>query len=131
MATTVVDWLFRASGISNQDGTRAAIVPGAAEVAGPGVTALGARPTALRFGPGVSCKVQISPGDLDATRFAIRIAFRITASVTTRGNLVECTALPFAIFVQPERLPTASTLRRRWPTAQSDGVEAIRPTVAH
>ncbi|MFO0776498.1 MAG: hypothetical protein U0223_02695 [Nitrospira sp.] len=101
MATTVVDWLFRASGISNQDGTRAAIVPGAAEVAGPGVTALGARPTALRFGPGVSCKVQISPGDLDATRFAIRIAFRITASVTTRGNLVECTALPFAIFVQP------------------------------
>jgi hypothetical protein len=101
MATAVIDWHFQASGVSNQDGTRAAIVQGVAEVPGPGVTILGARPTALRFGPGTSCKLQISPGEFDQTRFAIRIAFRLTAAVTTRENLVECTALPFAMFVQP------------------------------
>jgi hypothetical protein len=101
MANPVIDWLFRASGVSNEDGTYAATFHGATEVAGPGATALGPRPTALRFGAGVSCKVQIAPGALDATRFAVRIVFRVTASVTTRGNLVDCTALPFAIFVQP------------------------------
>lgn len=101
MATTVIDWLFQASGVANRDGSRAAIVQGATEVAGPGATTLGTLPKALRFGPGASCRIQISPGDVDPARFAVSLAFRVTNSVTTRGNLVESTALPFAVFVQP------------------------------
>jgi hypothetical protein len=101
MATPVIDLLLRASGISNQDGTHSAIVHGGTEVPGPGTSSLGARPTAIRFGSGVSCRLQISPGELDSTRFAVRVLFRVTSPVTTRGNLVECTALPFTIFVQP------------------------------
>jgi hypothetical protein len=45
---------------------------------------------------------QLSPGQVDATRFAVRIAFRVTAPVTTRGNLIECT---FSIDVQPGNAP--------------------------
>jgi LGFP repeat len=105
MATAVIDWLFQASGVSNADGTHPAIVQGINEVAGPGNTALGARPKAMRFGSGVSCQATLSPGDLSATRFAIRVSFRVTSQVTTRGNLVECTALPFALFVQPGSAP--------------------------
>lgn len=30
-----------------------------------------------------------------------RIAFRVRTTVTTRGNLHECTAVPFTIYVQP------------------------------
>jgi hypothetical protein len=44
----------------------------------------------------------LSPGQVDATRFAVRIAFRVTAPVTTRGNLIECT---FSIYVQPGNAP--------------------------
>lgn len=105
MAQAVIDWLFRADSVANQDGTRAAIIQGTTEAVGPGTTVLGLRPTALRFSPGASCRVTLSPGDLDATRFAIRIVFRVTTNVTTRGNLIECTALPFALFVQPGNVP--------------------------
>ncbi|MFY9942285.1 MAG: hypothetical protein WAK57_08935 [Desulfobacterales bacterium] len=105
MAHKIIDWFFQAGGVSNPDGTRAATVQGTTEVAGPGATVLGDRPKALRFGAGASCKVQLSPGDIDATRFAIRIAFRATANVTTRGNLIESTALPFSLYVQPGDAP--------------------------
>lgn len=105
MATAVIDWLFAASGVSNPDGSHAAIVQGLNEVAGPGATPLGARPTAMHFGSGMSCKATLSPGDLSAVRFAVRASFRVTSEVTTRGNLVECTALPFAVFVQPGNAP--------------------------
>lgn len=105
MAQPIVDWLLSNTAVSNHDGTRVATVLGAIEVPGPGNTLLGQRATALRFGPGASCRVQLSPGQVDATRFAVRIAFRVTAPVTTRGNLIECTALPFSIYVQPGNAP--------------------------
>jgi hypothetical protein len=44
----------------------------------------------------------LSSGQVDATRFAVHIAFRVTAPVTTRGNLIECT---FSIYVQPGNAP--------------------------
>lgn len=101
MATPVIDWLFRGTGIANADGSRPATVQGITEVPGPATTPLGDRPTAVRFGPGVRCSATLSPGEVDLARFCVRIVFRVTAPVTTRGNLVESTALPFAILVQP------------------------------
>ncbi|MGN6111360.1 MAG: hypothetical protein ACTHU0_40060, partial [Kofleriaceae bacterium] len=100
MAQRVVDYVF-GDQVANADGSRPATVQGTRAVAGPGATALGDRPSATAFGPGVSCRVQLAPGLVDPQRFAIRIAFRATAPVTTRGNLAESTGLPFALTVEP------------------------------
>lgn len=105
MAQAVIDWMFSGSGVANQDGSMPAIIQGATQVNGPGTTALGARPNALRFGAGASCKAQMTLAAVDATRVAVRILFRATATVTTRGNLVESTALPFAMYVEPGAAP--------------------------
>ncbi len=101
MANTVINWHFQSENVSNQDGSYPAVLSGTTAVAGPGNTEIGPRPTALRFGAGASCRVQLSPGEVDATRFAVRIVFRVTDSVSTRGNLIECTALPFSLYVEP------------------------------
>ncbi len=105
MSQAIIDWLFSAGRVSNPDGTHTAIVQGANEVAGPGSTLLGTRNTALRFESRAFCHIKLSHGDFNATRFAIRIAFRVTAPVATRGNLIESTALPFSMSVQPGDTP--------------------------
>ena len=101
MAETVLDWLFAGGGVANMDSTMPAVVQGASEVQGPGSTAFGERLTALRFGAGVSCTARLPPGRVDSTRFAVRILFRVTSPVTTRGNLMESTGLPVTLFVEP------------------------------
>ena len=105
MASTIIDWTFSELQVANSDGSHAAVTQGAVEVAGPGATALGPRPTALRFRAGASCRATFSPGAADATRFAVSVAFRVTDTVTTRANIVECTGLPFALFADAGAAP--------------------------
>jgi hypothetical protein len=101
MAHVIVDWLFTAAGVANGDGSLAATVQGTTAVAGPGDSALGARASALALRPRASCRATLSPGSVDARRFAVRVLFRATAAVTTRHNLVESNAIPFAMFLEP------------------------------
>lgn len=105
MAQTIIDWQLAAASISNPDGSMAATFSGTTAVAGPGPSALGPRPSALAFGPGASCRVAVSPGQVDSGRFCVRVLFRATAPVTTRNNLVESNALPFALFLEPGDSP--------------------------
>lgn len=132
MATTVIDWVLKNNAVANTDGSRAAVVVGAVEVPGPGATALGLRPTALRFGAGASCKAQVSPGWFDATRLTVRVSFRVTAAVTKRGNLLESTALPFSLFVDagaaPDRFNVVASVANGaagWSTAHSSNRVAL------
>jgi len=101
MAQVLLDWVFSAAGVANQDGTMPAITQRATEVPGPGPTALGQRSTALRFGPRASCKANLPQTTVGPTRFALHVLFRVTAPVTSRGNLAESTALPISLFVEP------------------------------
>lgn len=105
MAQSVINWLFTANGVSNSDGSYAATVQGGVETYGPGSNVLGNQSSALHFEPGVSCRRQLSLGELDAARFAIQVAFRVTSQVVTRGNIIESTGIPFAMFVQPGNAP--------------------------
>lgn len=101
MAHPLIDWRFSAAGVANPDGSAAAIINGLVPAPGPGATAMGDLASALTFAPGASCTSQLAPAALDATRFAIRVAFRVTSAVSGRRNLVESTALPFSLFIEP------------------------------
>lgn len=101
MAEAIINFQFSGSGAANVDRTVVATVQGAREVPGPGGSELGTYSTALAFGPGVSCHTQVQPGMFNAERFAVRVLFRATAPVTTRNNLVESNAVPFALLLEP------------------------------
>lgn len=101
MATLVIDWVINSDGIRNIDGSQSAFLQGGEVVTGPGNIALDYFPNAYRFGNGATCSGFLSPAAVDSTRFAVQVVFRVTEPVTTRGNLVESTSLPFAIYVQP------------------------------
>lgn len=101
MTHPIIEWTFTPTGASNPDGSLPASFTGTQPAAGPGATALGQLNHALRFGPGAQGRATVSPGLFDPSRFAVQIVFRVTDPVAGRGNLVECTALPFAMFVEP------------------------------
>ncbi|PSN11241.1 hypothetical protein C7293_25025 [filamentous cyanobacterium CCT1] len=102
MADLIVNYsLTSATALANPDGTLPAILTNCTEAAGPGATALGTLDKALHFDTGASIQTTLSPGAITPNRFCIRVAFSANGPVTTRQNLVECTALPFAMFLEP------------------------------
>ncbi len=72
------------------------------QTTGPGKTILGYFPYSLSFGP--SCKMQVTVAKdqfINKTGFCIRMAFRVTGTVTSRQNLAEAGMLPFSLFIEP------------------------------
>lgn len=101
MPETIIDWSFSAEGAQNADGSRAGTVSAGVASDGPGASALGARRTAMAFGPSTSCEGTISPGELDGLRFVARVLFRAPTDLAERQTLLECSAVPFSISIEP------------------------------
>lgn len=95
----IINYVFNGEQISNPDGNFAAVMHNCKEVRGPGNTRLGEFNTALDFSENGYLVTEISQETIKPEKFCIRVLFNALQPVTSRQNLVECTALPFAIFL--------------------------------
>ncbi|QDK79199.1 hypothetical protein EXU85_11515 [Spirosoma sp. KCTC 42546] len=105
METNVLSYSFQSTTLANSNGSMVAAATNLLQVAGPGNSRLGDRSQALRFGVGSWASVTVSPGSVNPQQFCVRVLFKVTASVSGRQNLIESTALPFAVFLEPGQAP--------------------------
>lgn len=135
MPTTLLDYTFDATTVSNPDGSFLLTISDATVVSGPGTTPAGNYPDALDLGALGKGAVDVSGLTLDLRQFAIRIVFQASGPVTARENLVESNRLPFALFLVP-RTPTEFDLVASvwpfvhgWRAATTSFATALKPGV--
>lgn len=100
MVTSLLDYTFDGTTVSNSDGSNPMEIEGATVVKGPGRIGGVTYPKALSLGSSGAGSVEISDLDLDTRRFRVRIIFRLKQTFEGRQNLVESNHLPFALFLR-------------------------------
>lgn len=100
MSTPLINYTLSSTAVKNADGSYAATVVGAKVVAGPGTTPYGSFANVLDFAVGSKISVPVQGTAVNRKQFAARIIFKQKAAVLGRQTLVDCNALPFAIWCE-------------------------------
>jgi hypothetical protein len=101
MSTTLLDYTFDATTVSNPDGSFPLTFADASVVPGPGTTVAGDFPQALDLGALGRGAVDVSALAIDRRQFTLRIVFQANGPVTARANLLESNRLPVALYLAP------------------------------
>src|SRR4051794_2663682 len=101
MSQKIIDYTLNNLVLSNPDGSCPTTATGCAVAAGPGATPLGAFAQALDFNAGGLVKVSLPIASLNATKFCIRLVFKVDNALTGGQALTESNALPFSFSLIP------------------------------
>jgi len=102
MITKIVDYTLDSSSPANPDASCPATTVGSCPVvAGPHATTLGDFPKALNFGPSGELVTTLPVSELNRSKFAVRLVFKVDAAVTATQTLAESNALPFNFSIAP------------------------------
>ena len=101
MSTTIIDYTLDSLTPANPDASCPATVTSCTVVAGPGATTLGTYAGALDLGTSGLLVTTLPVSDLNRSKFAVRLVFRIAQAVTTTQTLAASDALPFTFSVVP------------------------------
>jgi hypothetical protein len=102
MSTRIVEYTLDSAVPANPDGSCPATVVGACPVvAGPHVTILGDFPKAMNFGAGGELVTTLPVSQLNRTKFALRLVFKVDVAVSATQRLAESNALPIDFSIIP------------------------------
>jgi hypothetical protein len=102
MITKIVDYTLDSSSPANPDASCPATTVGSCPVvAGPHATTLGDFPKALNFGASGELVTTLPVSELNRSKFAVRLVFKVDAAVTATQTLAESNALPFNFSIAP------------------------------
>jgi hypothetical protein len=109
MEKLIIDYSMGSDAVSNPDGSFAAVVQNCTVSDATGDTVLGTFDASLDFSGNGSVQATIPPNTVSPKQFCVRVLFNATTAITSRQNLVECTSLPFAIFLDKGANPNEYT----------------------
>lgn len=102
MSVKIIDYTLDSSSPANPDGSWPATAVGSCPVvAGSHVTTLGDFPKAVNFGASGELVATLPVPELNRSKFAVRLVFKIDAAVTAAQTLTESNALPFNFSATP------------------------------
>jgi len=95
MITKIVDYTLDSSSPANPDASCPATTVGSCPVvAGPHATTLGDFPKALNFGASGELVTTLPVSELNRSKFAVRLVFKVDAAVTATQTLAESQRAP-------------------------------------
>jgi len=100
MSTSIIHYLLDKLTIANKDGSKVATVKHCNLIDVPQGT-VGTIKKALAFNGNSSITVSVNKSEYDTKKFYSKIIFKTPAEISERQNIMEATALPFAVFLSP------------------------------
>ncbi len=108
MSQLLINYSLNSTTVKNPDGSYVGTVTNCKAVAGPGATPYGSFAQVLEFIAGCKISTAVQATAVDKEQFTASIVFKPKASTLGMQTLVDCSALPFSIWVQPASVAPAA-----------------------
>ncbi len=99
MVQLLIKYDFSDTNTTSENGSFPISFIGSNKTSGPGDTLLGKFDEAIDLGSSGKAQVELTGLQPDKKQFCIRIVFQTSGQVIRRQNLVECTLLPFSMYI--------------------------------